>query len=369
MRAVGAQRKRVHGGDPTVLVERVRQLREPLLDFSVDTNPFGAPACVRTVVINHVDDLFRYPDPRAIGLRRAIAALHQIPMDAVLPANGSAELIGLLACVRPITRSLVIVPAFTEYEWTLESRGVDCVRVTASEADRFHIDWNASEWRERLDGVELVFLCNPNNPTGVAVSKEQVLRLAQWCRDAGSLLVVDEAFIDFVDEPDTVSVIREAVELEQLVVLRSLTKQFAVPGLRLGYLVGPPDVVETMRSLQQPWPLNALALAVGTRLLDEQEFVTHSRRQIRRLREQLVRTLDALPGLQPLPSSVNFILCKLTDRRVNSSELVDALAARGLLLRNCDDFTGLEPGRFIRMAVLREAAQERHVAALHAVLA
>lgn len=368
MSAVNLRRRRVHGGDPGLCAPSGDAARAPSLDFSIDVNPFGPPASVPDIIRDHIDDLLRYPDPRATALRQALAAHHRVPVDAILPGNGSAELIGLLVQFRPATRALIAVPTFTEYEWALEQRGVACTVVCADEADRFQWDWTEAAWRARLDGVNLVFLCNPNNPTGVVVSRAQVLLLARWCRDAGALLIVDEAFADFVDDPHHVSVIDEAGRHESLVVLRSLTKLFAVPGLRLGYLVGPPHLVEAMRSLQQPWPLNALALAVGARLVEEREYIDRSRAQIRRLRERLSHQLGALPGLDPLPPSANFIFCKLTETCLTSSQLVDAMAARGLLLRNCDDFTGLESGRFIRIAVLQEAANARLLSALRTAL-
>jgi len=216
--------------------------------------------------------------------------------------------------------------------------------------------------------VDLVFLCTPNNPTGAALATTDVLEIARRCRDVGARLVVDEAFVEFVDHPHEVSVVPDVMQLDYVIVLRSLTKLFAIPGLRLGYLIAPPTCVEELRARQSAWPLNTFALAVGVQLFSQTDYVTRSRHAIAELREELQRWLGALPGLQCFPSVTNFVLCRLTDIGITSSELCDCLAGQGLLLRNCDSFTGLELGRFIRVAVKNREENQRLVSALREAL-
>ena len=361
-------RTRVHGGNPWELIRRDGFSKDDILDFSVDVNPLGFPAAVRSTILEHLDDIRCYPDPDAQELRDAIAAHHRIPVETILPGNGAAELISLLARCRHVKRALIVVPTFGEYEWAVEQAGATPVLVQTAEADGFRLDVAHGDWAQGVQDVELAFLCNPNNPTGVVAPKDEIFEIAHRCRETGTLLVVDEAFVEFVEQPTEVSVIPDAMHLGNVVVLRSLTKFFAIPGLRLGYLVASSAVVEDLRALQSPWPLNTFALAVGVQLFRELDDTDRSRRAVATLRDEVCRSLCAIPGLEPFPSVTNFILCKLTTSELTSSALSERLAHQGILIRNCDSFTGLESGRFIRIAVRTQEDNARLVAALRELL-
>jgi threonine-phosphate decarboxylase len=365
-----ASRQRIHGGASAAL------------DFSVDVNPFGPPESVRTTVMAHLEAIQRYPDPHARGLREALATSHGLGPESILPGNGSAELIALIVqALRPTrgersrtTTALVIAPTFTEYEWALEQAGASIRYAITQEADGFRWPESLDGWMPPLDDTDVVFLCNPNNPTGVAMPRDRVLELAARCEAHQTTLVVDEAFVEWTDPTsgyhtsEQISVVSAVCEYEGLIVLRSLTKLFAVPGLRIGYLAAGPDVVERLRRHQSAWPLNIFALAVGEQLVKETAYVARSRRLVRDATQELFESLRRLPGLHPFPTSTNFILCKLTTTHLTSSALCAQLAQRGMAVRNCDDFTGLEPGRFIRIGVRTPADNARLVTALREVL-
>jgi threonine-phosphate decarboxylase len=339
-----------------------------ICDFGLDVNPLGVPERIRRMLREHVDDIASYPDPDAHDLREAIAGAIRVPPNRILPGNGSAELIGLLAELPSWRRALVIAPTFTEYSWALAQRGRSVEYAIASSDTGFLPEIEHPSWTSRLARADVVFLCNPNNPTGTALPKTRVLTLASRCRRAGATLLVDEAFVDFVERPETVTVLPEAMSLGNVLVLRSLTKCFAMPGLRLGYLVGPKRLITTLRALQSPWPLNAFAAAVGPTLLTQRAYLQRSRACISRQRRSLLRSLAALEGISPFPSAVNFILCRLTTHRLTSGQLTRRLADAGLLVRNCDSFTGLEAGKFVRMAVRPPAEQHRLLCALQQCL-
>ncbi len=368
MAQISLAQTRSHGGNLWELMRHHRVSKNQILDFSVDINPLGFPAVVRAVILEHLDEIRYYPDPDAREFRNAIAAHHRIPIETVLPGNGAAELISLLARVHQVNKALIIVPTFGEYEWAMNQVGATTQFVRTTEASGFQPDLTQHDWPHLLDGVELVFLCNPNNPTGVAIAKEAVLELARRCREAGAWLIVDEAFVEFAEHPDAISVVSDASQLEHVVVLRSLTKLFAIPGLRLGYVVASPIIVERLRALQPAWPLNTFALAVGVEVLQQFDYVARSRRLITELRDELTRLLGTTPFLHPFPSVTNFLLCKLMDAEITSSALCDQLAGQGLLLRNCDSFTGLESGRFIRVAVRTREENLQLISAIYEVL-
>lgn len=356
-------RQRVHGGQ-----QRWQRRDGVVLDFSVDVNPYGFPDSVRDAILSHVDDLQRYPDPEAGALRRLIAERHRLPCESVLPGNGSAELIPLIVQALRPTRAVVIAPTFTEYEWALECHGLEVRYVLTEEREGFALPDDEGAWAASIAGADLVFLCNPNNPTGTAVPQTTVRRLARYCEEAGASLVVDEAFVEWTEEPSRISVAPWVGESERLIVLRSLTKLFAVPGLRLGYLLAHPNLVERLRAYQSAWPLNTFALAVGEQLLRESAYVERSRALVRQSSRDLFKGLRALPSCHPFPSTVNFVLSKLTAPHATSSIVCRRLADRGILIRNCDDFTGLEEGRFIRLAVRKPEDHARLLAALREAL-
>ena len=359
---------RTHGGNPWKLMREHGLTRRQILDFSLDVNPLGFPEIVRSAILDHVEDLARYPDPDALALREAIANYHQVPWETILPGNGSAELIPLVTRLRPGATVLVVVPTFTEYAWAAEQDGATVVSHPLDEACGFQPDGSAEGWAERLRGVDLVFLCNPNNPTGVALSTDDLLWVADRCRARGCLLVVDEAYVEFTDRPQDITVLPEAPRHDHLIVLRSLTKPFAVPGLRLGYLVASGSLVERLRAMQQPWPLNTFAITVGTELLKQEDYLARSQQLLRALRPAAVGALAAIPGLKPFPTAANFALCRIERPTITSDQLTQRLAGQGLLIRNCDSVPGLEPGRFIRLAIRRPEENERLYTALREAL-
>ena len=353
------KRPRIHGGQAEGL---------PLADFSVDINPFGCPESVRSTILSALDTIERYPDPRAHALREAFAAPHHLGAGSILPGNGSAELIGLIVQALRPARALIVVPTFTEYAWALEQAGATIHDALTQEADGFQWPDPRAAWIPPLDEIDLVFLCNPNNPTGVAIPRAQVLALAARCEATRTTLVVDEAFVEWTDAPEQISVASAVSDYEHLIVLRSLTKLFAVPGLRLGYLAAPPERVDLLRDHQPAWPLNALAIAVGQQLMKETAYADRSRRLVRQCVQTLSKALSHLPGLRPFPSSTNFIFCKLATPHLTSEELCAQLALQGCTVRNCDDFEGLAPGRFIRIGVRTPADNDRLVSALREIL-
>ncbi|MCA1849450.1 MAG: aminotransferase class I/II-fold pyridoxal phosphate-dependent enzyme [Actinobacteria bacterium] len=319
----GGRHHGAHGG----AVSRSLGVSEgDLLDFSQNVNPLGAPARALEAARRALyEEAGRYPDagyPRLRGAARAA---------------GTAG------------RALILEPTFSEYAAAARAAGLEPVRrVARRPEDGFRLDRAAVE---NLEGVALVFLCNPNNPTGNALSRAEVLEVADRVRERNAVLVVDEAFADFV--PGAGSVAAEVGE--GLYVARSFTKFFAIPGLRLGCLVC--ERAGRVQELQPSWPVNAVAAAAGITAVGDQDFIDTSVAGVARLRERLFESLDVLPGLTPFPGAANFLLVR------GPVGLPEQLARRGVLVRGCEPFPGLGPGYF-RVAVRGAAENERLVAAI-----
>jgi threonine-phosphate decarboxylase len=207
----------------------------------------------------------------------------------------------------------------------------------------------------------LFFFCNPNNPTGRLLSREQVLSLKRLIHEQvsqDSVLVVDEAFIDFVEDERGSSVRWAAVADPRLVVTGSLTKMFALPGLRVGYAVASPQVIVQLQELQLPWSVNALAQRAAQELPGLGSFVSRTRRVVQEERDYLFEQFNRLPQLQVFPSATNYLLMKMNAQNHSVTELEDFLGQRGYLIRNCDNFEGLGEG-FFRTAVKGRKANRK----------
>lgn len=351
-----------HGGNPWALLESLASDPSAILDFSADLNPLGPPPALGPLLQEAASRVPWYPEPTYREFREAAARAEGVEPDCILPGNGTADLIHLISRWRAGCTALVMTPTFTEYE-------------RAAAADRSAVlPWPAAEeagFEHRLpDGLGpelqegLLFLCNPNNPTGVLCRREQLLELIVLAGRRDAVVVLDEAYMDFVDDGQRYSLASLTERSPALLVLRSLTKSFCIPGLRAGYLVGSPDRVRRLQQIRPPWAMNAVAAFAGARLLEQQAWLDSTRREVGAWRASLERELRVLGWLRPYSSAANFLLCRILDPTKPGPRLAERLAKRGILIRVCDDFTGLEPGRFVRFAVRGPAESRRLIEAL-----
>lgn len=345
--------ERHHGAHGATTARAFGVADREFLDFSQNINPLGAPesalAAAHEALENGSD---RYPDAEYLELREALAAYMEVSPETVVPTNGGAEALFLAARVtaeiRGAGKAVILEPTFSEYAAAARTAGLEPVRRVARRAeDGFAFDPTVLE---DLDDVAAVFLCNPNNPTGDAITREEVSSIARQVREAGAVMILDEAFADFIPE------ISFAPEAGAGVILaRSFTKFFAVPGLRLGCLVtSEPDLA---RSFQPSWPVNVVAQAAGIAAAGDSEFIETSLSETVRLRDCMTSRLQALPGLTVSPGTANFLLVR------GPVGLVERLARRGVLVRGCAPFVGLGP-EYLRVAVRPEDEVSLLVSAL-----
>jgi threonine-phosphate decarboxylase len=352
---------RHHGAHYAEATRALGARPDGFLDFSANINPLGPPAAAIAAGVEalHVETE-SYPDLYYRELRTALASYLRVSPATVLPTNGGAEALFLAARTAAAEserkKALILEPTFSEYAAAARSAGLEAVHVIARRpASGFRLDLAALD-RALEDSGDLnaVFLCNPNNPTGDAVWRRGVLRLARRVREAGAVLVVDEAFADFAPHLSTASEVDDAI-----FVARSFTKFFALPGLRLGCLVT--SDVARVRAFQPSWPVNAVAAAAGIVATTEPAFARATLAEVALRRRELLRALGELPGITPYPGAANFLLVH------GPQGLPEELAKRGILVRGCEPFYGLGPG-FFRVAVRRAKQNERLVKTLRDVL-
>lgn len=341
---------RHHGAHSAAAARELGVRPGGFLDFSQNINPLGAPPRAIEAAHRALDtEVGRYPDPGYPELRGALADYLGVSADVVVPTNGGAEAIFLAARASGDGgRALIPEPTFSEYAAAVRAAGMEPVsRIFRCPGSRFRPEL---DMLDDLEGFTAVFLCNPNNPTGDALPRDVVLRIASRAGESGATLIVDEAFADFAPGISVADAVGEG-----LYVARSFTKFFAVPGLRLGALLCPDP--EKVRALQPSWSVNAVAAAAGAVAARDLAFIRESVSEVERLRRQLSDALGQLPGLRVFPGTANFLLAR------GPEGIVERLARRGVLVRGCEPFEGLGPGYF-RVAVRGPEENRKLLAAL-----
>ncbi|HWQ19420.1 MAG TPA: histidinol-phosphate transaminase, partial [Methanotrichaceae archaeon] len=307
------------------------------------------------LIISELDGLKHYPDNRYADFRRAAAEFVGLRPEQIVPGNGSSEIIRLFAetVLEDDDLALVPKPTFGEYESQARLMGASTQRVGIDPAGVPRFDDGL------LRRAAAAFLCNPNNPTGRLLPRGTVEEMARRCERLGTYLLVDEAFIELSD-PDQ-SVISLAPEMEHLVVMRSLTKCFGVPGLRLGFGAANENLARVMDTARIPWSISSIAASAGAYLFGHAGYLEESRALIRAEIAWLAEHLTAL-GLKPHESQVNFILVEISGAKISSQELCERTERQGVLIRDCQSF-GLGDG-YIRVAVRNRAENEMLISAL-----
>jgi len=354
-----------HGGNIQEICSRYGLEPGGLLDFSANINPLGYPPGLSKTLREGLSSILHYPDINCTRLRRAICQKTRHKEEEVLIGNGSTELMYLIPRAFRPQKGLVFEPTYSEYGRALRLAGANVEKLVSTGDTSFRPDLGSASGKLTSGQSQMVFLCNPNNPTGNLIKKEEILALAEGLPQ--SLIVVDEAFMDFVDEPHKYTVLPEAGRVKNLIVLRSMTKFFGYPGLRLGYMVAHREVISQAEGHKEPWTVNALAQLAGEAALKDEDFIFRSREYMASEKSFLYRELSRLGGIKPIPPTVNFITSKITLEGLTSAGLKEMLIRKGLLIRDCSNFPGLDD-KYFRVAVRRREEDLLLLQALGAVL-
>ena len=332
----------IHGGD--IYRNRITS------DFSVNLNPLGLPEEVETCLRESIKDWGRYPDPECKRLTERLAELHQTEASGVFCGNGAAELIYLLVQAKKPKKALIPAPAFFEYERALHSVGCQVEYYYLKEEKGFVPDMEELSLRVGMD-TDMVFFCNPNNPTGIPVEREGIRKLAKACHQNHAFLVVDECFCEFLDAPVQSTVVPLTVEYPRLAVLRAFTKTFAMAGLRLGYgICHEEGLWERVRAIRQPWSVSVPAQEAGMAALESKicgPYLERTRALLQEQRPELKEGLKEL-GFTVYDSQANYLFFKAPweTGKEDEESLYEQCKKHEILIRDCSNFAGLSGGYY-----------------------
>lgn len=351
----------VHGGDIYSAEKEIGMSKEELLDYSANINPLGMPNGVKEALINGLESCACYPDPLCRALVEALSVYHDVEPEAIICGNGAADLIFRLLYARKPKRALVLAPTFAEYALAMEAVGCKCEEYALNEKNGFLLTEGILDAIDET--IEMVFICNPNNPTGVVTSKEMMEKILGKCEKVGAILVIDECFNEFIDEAEAASMIDMLMNSKKLFILKAFTKMYAVAGLRLGYgLCSDQQLMKQITACAQAWSVSTLAQLAGIAALKETAYVAKTRALIKDQRLYLRQSLESL-GMKVYASEANYIFF----RNETGLNLKEKMKKYGILIRSCANYTGLDE-RYYRIAVKGAVDNQRFVACLEEIL-
>ncbi|MCF6093095.1 threonine-phosphate decarboxylase CobD [Microaerobacter geothermalis] len=351
-----------HGGDLFTASEKFSIDPDLWIDFSANINPLGPPQELFSRIQEDWKWVQHYPDPAHRKFTRMLSEKFKLPQSFFLVGNGAAECMALaILGLEPKTVG-VVYPCFSEYEKMAKSFGVHVIGCF-SDRDTLRPDFN--QLFKLFTKCDLVFIGNPNNPTGVTYSDEELKQMAKWTDETDTYLVMDEAFIDFLSSSKQLGLLSILEIYPKVVIIRSLTKFYAIPGLRLGFAIASPDMIKKMKNKQITWSVNQLALVAGAVCLNQTEYEEETRLLIRKERNFLIESIRNDLGWQVWPSEANFLLVRLP-LGFTATGIQQQLGRKGILIRNCSMYPGLT-SRDFRIAVRSRGENCKLLNALKAV--
>lgn len=346
----------MHGGDIYSYME-INGAKP--LDYSANTNPLGLPCNVKKALTESIGSYCVYPDIHCRKLREAVSAYEKFEPDRILFGNGAADIIYRICYALKPKTALLTAPTFSEYEQALGNTGCKIGYFGLSPENGFTV---GADILEQVPGKDIVFICNPNNPTGNLADRDLIYELAEKCRKENCIIVIDECFMDFVGEKKSCSFIEYLADFDNVIIVKAFTKIFAMAGLRLGYcLCSNKEILLKIEKAGQPWSVSTPAQIAGTAALCDNDYLIRTIKVVDEERGYLTKSLANF-GFTVYQSHANFILFKTGLR-----DLYDRLYKKGILIRKCGNFNGLDD-TYYRIAVRCREDNEKLINAIREVI-
>ena len=340
-----------HGSDIEKICEVYHLDPKNIIKFGANVNPLGLSENVKQQLASRLDILSSYPDRDYTTLRNTISEYCNVPAEFILPGNGSSELIALLIQERNPKHTLILGPTYSEYSRELSFSGSTQEYYHLREEDNFVL--NVDDLCQTLEGnYDFLIICNPNNPTSSAITREDLQKLLTFCAEKNIFVMIDETYVEFAPDISEITAVTLTKEFTNLMVLRGVSKFYAAPGMRLGYgLTGNLDFLTKMKEKQVPWSLNSLGALAGELMLQDKDYIHRTRELILSERTRLLQALVEIPTYKTYPAYANFILLKIQKPVLTSYDVFDACIRQGLMIRDCSSFECLD-GEYIRFCIM-----------------
>ena len=340
-----------HGSDIEKICEVYHLNQKDIVKFGANVNPLGLSENVKKQLASRLDILSSYPDRNYTTLRSTISEYCNVPAEFILPGNGSSELISLLIQERNPKHTLILGPTYSEYSRELSFSGSTQEYYHLREEDNFVL--NVDDLCQTLEeNYDFLIICNPNNPTSSAITREDLRKLIAFCAAKNIFVMIDETYVEFAPDINEITAVTLTKEFTNLMVLRGVSKFYAAPGMRLGYgITGNLEFLKKIKEKQVPWSLNSLGALAGELMLKDKDYIHRTRELILSERNRLLHALETIPTYKTYPAYANFILLKIQKTGRSSYDVFDACIRQGLMIRDCSSFECLD-GEYIRFCIM-----------------
>lgn len=343
-----------HGSDLEKIEAAYGIKKENITSFSANVNPLGISYQLREGLMEHLDAITSYPDREYTSLRKCIADYTGTDYRNILVGNGSTELISLVIQILHPKKALIIGPTYSEYEHEVSLGGGRSHYFRLKETDDFCL--NPEELQEALSyDIDLLVLCNPNNPTSSQTDRHSMRRILDACKEKGIFVMVDETYVEFSESTNEITAIPLTDYYNNIIILRGISKFFAAPGLRLGYAIcGNHQLLKEIDSKKNPWTINSLAAAAGEMMFQDEKYIRDTKELITAERQRICSILDNCPAVKYYPPHGNFILVRVLRDDITSMDLFETAIRQGLMIRDCSTFPFLD-NKYIRFCFMNPA--------------
>lgn len=340
-----------HGSD-LEKIEKIYGIRkEEIISFSANVNPLGISPLLRRTLTEHIDAITAYPDREYTSLRQCIAGYCGCEAEHVIVGNGSTELISLFIQIEHPKKAMIIGPTYSEYEREISLGGGTTLYYPLREDNDFHL--NVADFTAHLnENIDLLVLCNPNNPTSTAITRKDMRLILDVCKQHDIFVMVDETYVEFAENMDEITAVPLTNFYNNIIILRGTSKFFAAPGLRLGYAItGNPDLIKAINTRKNPWTINSLAVIAGELMFTDEEYIQQTKSLISSERARIYEIFKNHPDFKPYKPSGNFMLLKILRKDITSADLFDKAIRKNMMIRDCSTFPFLD-NKYIRFCFM-----------------
>ena len=340
-----------HGSD----LEKIEKIygikKEDIISFSANVNPLGISPLLRDGIANHIDCITTYPDRDYIELRNSIATYCKTELENIVVGNGSTELISLFIQMIKPKKAMILGPTYSEYEREISLESGKTIYYPLREDNNFILD--PTHFISKLtEDIDMLVICNPNNPTGTAINNHHMRLILDACKECSIFVMVDETYVEFAENIDEISSVSLTRTYGNIAILRGTSKFFAAPGLRLGYAIcSNTDLMQQVNQRKDPWSINSIAVVAGNLMFSDEEYINKTKMLIKSERDRLYNLFEQSDRYKPYKPQGNFMLLKILEDGLTSQMLFDKCIKQGLMIRDCSTFPYLDE-KYIRFCFM-----------------